>query len=433
MRGGPSLVEKTLELLAEGPLCFSCLGRQFASLLRGLTNAERGRALALVAVAELYSKAVSGDEEAREALRRIARSLPIEFGESLRALGIEREEPPGSCRLCGGLMGELRALAERASELLKNSMAETFVVGVRGGALALRLEDELWRRHSITSAESLKNEVKRELGKAIQALTGLTVDFSNPEALILVNLDDWTLELSLNPVRIYGRYLKIGRNISQARWVKRDGSKVYEFSVQDALEPLREYFGGADVVIHASGREDVDARMLGRGRTLVVEIKNPRRARINAEFLTSLVNRRSAWVKFELERKAGKSDVRRVKGSDALKRKVYKALIVASAPLSPETLKSLEEAFRNTVVNQRTPLRVLARRADIVRKKAVYEVKTLQYTRRIFEALIRAEGGLYVKELVSGDGGRTEPSFSSVTGVNMSCVELDVLHVEEPE
>ena len=39
---------------------------------------------------------------------------------------------------------------------------------------------------------------------------------------------------------------------------------------------------------------------------------------------------------------------------------------------------------------------------------------------------VRTEAGLYVKELVNGDGGRTQPSVAGVLGVPAECVELDV-------
>lgn len=38
----------------------------------------------------------------------------------------------------------------------------------------------------------------------------------------------------------------------------------------------------------------------------------------------------------------------------------------------------------------------------------------------------RGGGGLYIKELVSGDRGRTRPSFAEVLGREALCIELDV-------
>ena len=39
------------------------------------------------------------------------------------------------------------------------------------------------------------------------------------------------------------------------------------------------------------------------------------------------------------------------------------------------------------------------------------------------------EGGLYVKEFVNGDMGRTEPSISSLLGIDAAVKELDVIEV----
>jgi tRNA pseudouridine synthase 10 len=43
---------------------------------------------------------------------------------------------------------------------------------------------------------------------------------------------------------------------------------------------------------------------------------------------------------------------------------------------------------------------------------------------------IHGAGGLYVKELVSGDDGRTEPSLAGLLGVGARVTDLDVLSVE---
>ena len=48
---------------------------------------------------------------------------------------------------------------------------------------------------------------------------------------------------------------------------------------------------------------------------------------------------------------------------------------------------------------------------------------------RTVEPEIRTEAGLYVKELVSGDDGRTSPSVAEVLGVPAECAELDVLAI----
>ena len=45
--------------------------------------------------------------------------------------------------------------------------------------------------------------------------------------------------------------------------------------------------------------------------------------------------------------------------------------------------------------------------------------------------IIYCDGGLYIKELISGDDGRTKPSVSSILNKNCICKELDVLKVHD--
>jgi tRNA pseudouridine synthase 10 len=45
--------------------------------------------------------------------------------------------------------------------------------------------------------------------------------------------------------------------------------------------------------------------------------------------------------------------------------------------------------------------------------------------------LITAEAGTYIKELVSGDGGRTEPSITGVLGMKALCKKLEVTEIED--
>ena len=44
---------------------------------------------------------------------------------------------------------------------------------------------------------------------------------------------------------------------------------------------------------------------------------------------------------------------------------------------------------------------------------------------------IKTEGGLYIKELISGDEGRSHPNVSEILGVKAICEQLDVIEVSE--
>jgi tRNA pseudouridine synthase 10 len=80
-------------------------------------------------------------------------------------------------------------------------------------------------------------------------------------------------------------------------------------------------------------------------------------------------------------------------------------------------------------VKQQTPTRVAHRRADLTRPKRVKSISWKPLPKGSVEFIIRGEAGLYVKELISGDNGRTRPSFSSVLGTPAKTEELDVVKI----
>jgi tRNA pseudouridine synthase 10 len=81
------------------------------------------------------------------------------------------------------------------------------------------------------------------------------------------------------------------------------------------------------------------------------------------------------------------------------------------------------------VIEQRTPTRVAHRRADLVRKRRVIEVSWKKVNNKKIELQIKGEAGLYIKELVSGDGGKSVPSVSSLLGNPAVVKELDVMRI----
>ncbi|MBF4468913.1 MAG: tRNA pseudouridine(54/55) synthase Pus10, partial [Methanobrevibacter arboriphilus] len=78
---------------------------------------------------------------------------------------------------------------------------------------------------------------------------------------------------------------------------------------------------------------------------------------------------------------------------------------------------------------QRTPQRVSHRRADKVREREVKEVSTNLINSNTFEMIVKTQGGLYIKELISSDNSRTNPSVSQILNTKSICKELDVIEV----
>jgi tRNA pseudouridine synthase 10 len=112
--------------------------------------------------------------------------------------------------------------------------------------------------------------------------------------------------------------------------------------------------------------------------------------------------------------------------------KNYRLKVIYNEDISIETLKSSLAALSDTEILQRTPERVAHRRADLERKRRVFGVvlEELNEENKYFVMTVRCEGGLYVKELVSGDNGRTRPSLAQLLNQPLKVQELDVIKVE---
>ena len=423
---------KALDVLLEVPLCDRCLGRLFGLLGRGLSNAERGRAIKTVLLMAVHRELREGSEEARALLEKLAPNMGS-VASKLYSEVFGRQLPERSCYICGSkLDGLIEEASARAVELLSSVDVRGFLVAARVDRDVRFREDELKRRFQLAYAESIAAEVRREVSKRIQARLGLKPDFDKPDAVVVVNVPGGGVELQLMPLLLEGRYWKVARRVSQSAWITRRGERRYPFSVEDGLFILSELYDAEDVVLHASGREDADARMLGTGRPFIVELKKPRRRRIA---LAEAARRASeyAWglVEYQLSREARRSDVERIKGEGQRRAKLYKALVVVERAVSDEELRGLEEYFEKRSIRQRTPRRVRHRRPDVVRERIVFSVRTRRLSGNAFDAYILAEGGLYIKELVDGDGGDTSPSFAEYLNAEAYCAELDVLAVYE--
>jgi tRNA pseudouridine synthase 10 len=80
---------------------------------------------------------------------------------------------------------------------------------------------------------------------------------------------------------------------------------------------------------------------------------------------------------------------------------------------------------------QRTPERVAHRRADLIRRRTVFEtsvpiIDVMEDGVMEVEFTLRCESGTYVKETIHGDGGRTQPSLSSLIKAKCDVLWLDV-------
>ncbi len=435
------MLKKAQHMLDAHPLCNHCLGRQFALLGYGLDDQKRGETLKLLLTMKSHERALSGKRAGFSNLRILAANGSFEMAAEILRKMRKRPRKKKECYLCQGLFKSLDKLVENALEKLDLYEYTTFLVGIELPTMVEEREDEFKARFEVGYGESMRNEFSRDIGKKIAAITKKTAEYQKPDVVVLINPFAGQVTLQANPLYIQGAYRKLVRGIPQSRWLCRNcrgegcpkcngTGKMYPESVEEIIaEPLLEKTGGEDVSLHAAGREDVDARMLGTGRPFVIEVKKPKRRFIDLQTLTEIINKQAQGKVEVLNlRSAGKDDIRQLKKAEA-SQKIYKLIIDFNKEVSDSELENVTKTLEKAVIRQQTPLRVLHRRADLVREKYIYETKIKRLAPNRAEMKIRCQGGLYIKELISGDEGRTDPSVAKIINAEAKPHELDVLKV----
>lgn len=421
-----NLNDHAVKVMEEGPICDSCLGRQFAKLSTGLTNRERGSSIRTVLSMSVSSGPIDGKKD--DCIERV---VDPKFNNKER------------CWVCNGLMDQVKDWADRAVTKLDEYEYDSFLVGTKVTGLISENEEILWVEAGASWAEPLKSEMNREVGKEISLATGKDVDFKRPDIAVLLDLDCEEVHLLVNSLFIYGRYRKLLRGIPQTRWFCREcnGSgcdscngtgKRYAESVEELIIwPSLAEFEGSDASLHGAGREDIDALMLGDGRPFVLEVKEPKKRNVDVLYLQNKINGASSGkVEVLGLRYTDKETVKSLKMIKA--DKVYRMKIETYEGIEKERLNMALSNLEG-VVRQKTPTRVLHRRSDLKRERKVHEARLISIEDDNIVIEVSCEGGLYVKELISGDDGRTEPSLSDLLGVDLMVSELDVTSVKIDE
>jgi tRNA pseudouridine synthase 10 len=438
------ILRLALKMLEKHPLCDHCLGRQFAMLGHGVENDERGKAIKLVLALRAHASEASKKKKATGVLNVLATNG---FSDTARQILQEIGKPiavkdhVAECFLCSDAFKAKDALVKEAVTLLENFEYTSYLVGTELPTKVGEREDEFRAEFEVSHGENMRNEFGRTIGKEIGQFTGKTVDFKRPEVVVLIDPFQRHVSLRVNPLFVSGRYRKLVRGIPQSKWFcsscrgkgceKCNGTgKMYQESVQEIIEePFLKATEGQKSSFHASGREDIDARMLGTGRPFVIEITRPRKRFLDLDRLEEEVNLcGKSKVEVSNLKLADKDVVRRLKGGESTQ-KEYRVLMEFLHKIKANDLDLLEKKLTNAVIRQETPLRVLHRRADMTREKYIYEVTVKKMSPKKAEMKIRCQGGLYVKELVTGDEGRTVPSVSEILHNKAKPLKLDVLNI----
>jgi len=460
---GSNVLEKALKAL-EHPLCDRCLGRLFARNGFGLENHQRGASVRTVLAMALECGESVGSvdpavlsripvhEEHRKAPLEQRPSIPdiveegwnAPAGENLPVpWGSSDEEVHDRCWLCEGIfetLPEMRDLVIASGEEYEFS---NFQIGTTVEASMVYREQTLWEKIEPASAEPLKEEYNRLLGKELfEIWTDKGFERSDPEMTFVVDPTFKKVKRQVKPLFIRGRYNKLVRGIPQTRWLctrcRGRGcescsgkGKRYETSVEEIIGAhVLKSAMGEDHSLHGMGREDIDVRTLGSGRPFVIEITAPRIRTFDLERLEESINSLEGdRVRVSGLEWSDRKEVRRIKESRALK--TYEAIIRLEGDWTEEKLKYGISLLGESPIIQRTPDRVSHRRADLLRERLVHEISAEVLPDGGVRVRIKADAGLYIKELLHGDGGRTIPSLSGTLGAKVTVETLDVLEIED--
>jgi len=415
------LLEAAEKILERYPLCDRCLGRLFAGLGAGLSNLERGRAIKLLLAMGLHEEASRDPQGARGRLELYSANAGEPFATLYRR--IYGQDPPKQvpCYICGGRVEELIGhWVKRVGEVLRGMGYTRFILGVKPPEGSPEAEEEVARAFSLQHWESIKNELKREIGKGVMRAYGFVPDFDDPEVMLVLDIPRSSIEAVIPSLTLNARLVKLVRGYSVRR---RPGGRSIEDLASKSLSSL-----GEGVSISIAVRDTSRYRILGGGCYTVIEIRSPKPGRRDiAEAMKALNSSPNAYM-VEVMGRGRRRDAEELAGR--VKRIVYRIYIYSDREVGPGDLEKLRSSSP-IVFEQRTPERIL-RRGGVeraipgeLRVEAAYPI-----SRNTFELVVATGSRVYIEEAVTGDNGRTRPSISSILGAGLTPLEVDILGVE---
>ena len=389
----------------DGKICKHCLGRKLSKTIEGTNNIERAD--------------------------KVCEELDINLDDV-------------DCVICDNIFNKLDDDLYDKIDAKINQLGvefDTFLVGSQIPKDIQKRDEELSEKFNL-GVETIKKEVNRLIGLGIWEKYDKDAEFERQDIVFNIDLvGEPKVKIQINPLYIEGKYNKYKRGIPQTKWpcTKCKGrgceecnftGKQYPESVEELIsEHFLKLTKGREAKFHGAGREDIDVLMLGSGRPFVLEIKEPRIRNLDLAEIEEKINEinegKTAYHGLKLCERPRKAEI---KQSSPDTYKVYNAIVKCDEAFDEDKLKELLELDE---IQQQTPLRVLRRRTDMVRVKHVLDLSYEIIDDNTFSMKIKTEGGLYIKELISGDEGRSQPNVSEILGVNAICEQLDVIEVSE--
>ncbi|KAI6172120.1 DNA topoisomerase [Aphelenchoides besseyi] len=246
----------------------------------------------------------------------------------------------------------------------------------------------------------------------------------------------FSISFQRESIFIGGRYCKDSRSLPQSPWTADLNVPIRAgHSVSEKIAKIMQTFCEAsDTRFVASGREDVDVKMLGSGRPFAVQIINARkvdslkgeRLPETLKYLREEINKDPDVSVGELVRVTAQR-VEDLKIGQEEKKKTYSALCYTTVPLTDEMIERLNSMSLITIT-QPTVVRVLKRRPLHDRPRDILNMNAKRIDNFHFQLEVATQAGTYIKEFVHGDFGRTQPSLGTLMGLQAN--EVDILELD---
>lgn len=324
------------------------------------------------------------------------------------------------CYICDGLMNNLNEQLTLVHDALNEYQFDTFLIGAILPPKMQEREDEVRARFKVKGMESIKSDLTKELGKLLDNATGAKVDYRRPDVNINVDVANKHVTVRSRATYLFGRYVKKvrGLNQKQERCKNCDGKGCivcnniglsgFDSVEGIILKGLMDSFKCDGAKFAWVGGEDKDSLVLKGGRPFFVKVINPR-------------------LRFT-KPKAGPHDgvqVRFIKEIDRFPDKPLRFKV--RAKLTIECEREIDDSMLDKLKSLDNAAVKFAGKKSREVSKNIYEFGA-KALKNMLQVLMLADGGLTLKQFVSGDG--IEPSISQLIGCKAECKSFDILDVQ---
>ncbi|MGB8933569.1 MAG: hypothetical protein WCC17_00510 [Candidatus Nitrosopolaris sp.] len=329
------------------------------------------------------------------------------------------------CDICCGLMKRLDFIIKiMQEEVVEVYEFDTFLIGAILPANIYEREDQIRARLKIRGKENIKNQFLSELRRKFELITQKKIDYLLPDVSINVTVGEERhvdVTAKARSLTLAGRYIKKQRGLPQKQskcmqckgrgcgFCHNSGLSGYE-SVEGIIAHQLVCLTKANAPRFSwVGSEDRDSLVSGNGRPFFVSLSNPK-----VRMLKNSLNIDTPEISATIEAKpicVPQSPIRFLTKT--------KIIVESANTITENNLKELNSLNNTTIKFQNKEKTVT---------KKIYSVKTRMIKHNRFLLTLLADGGLAIKNFVSGQQ-CTSPNVSAIVGNKCESILFDISDV----